>query len=193
MPEIILARHGTPDWDFETPIPGHGLGARLEGERDAGLRNLQRPPPSAELEQRIRGARCVIVSPLRRSIESARLLAPSVEPLIDDHFLEPALPCAIRSSWRLRPGLWTGLARSAWFCGWSSDEGADVESFRAARVRAGEAARVLICCAERHGSVALIGHGLMNILIAWRLRAAGWKGPRFPQPRHWAFGVYVSA
>jgi broad specificity phosphatase PhoE len=186
LPEIILARHGIPDWDFATPIPGHRLRQWLEGERDAGLVPGQRP--GAALEDLIRKTQCLIASPLRRSIESARLLAPVVEPLVDEHFTEPALPSAIRSSLRLRPGLWTGLARSAWFCGWS----AGTESFGTARRRAAGGAQILIARAERQGSVALVGHGLMNILIARQLRAAGWRGPRFPRPRHWAFGVYVS-
>src|SRR5438876_6687242 len=89
--KIILARHGLPAWDFRTPIPGHGLAQWLEGERDAALEPVQRPPPGADLEQLIRDARCLIGSPLRRSIESARLIAPAVVPLIDDHFREPAL------------------------------------------------------------------------------------------------------
>src|SRR5436190_24229252 len=83
--------------------------------------------------------------------------------------------------------VWTALARFAWVCGWS----AGVESFKSARTRAAEAARILIARAEAHGSVALMGHGFMNILISGRLRAQGWTGPRFPRLRHWAFGVYV--
>ena len=185
LPVIILVRHGLPDWDFETPIPGHGVAHWLEGERDAGLVAEQRP--GVDLARLVRNARCVIASPLRRSIESARLLAPSVAPLIDEHFTEPALPCDIRSSLRLRPGLWTGLLRSAWFCGWSPG----AESFKMTRARAAEAVQILMARAEGQGSVALVGHGLMNILIAGQLRAAGWRGPRFPRPRHWAFGAYV--
>jgi broad specificity phosphatase PhoE len=185
LSEIILARHGIPGYDFTTPIPGNRLAQWLEGERDAGLDLTQRP--SAELQRLIRKAGCVIASPLRRSIESVRLLAPSVVPLINEHFREPPLPSAIGSRLRLSPRLWTGLARSAWFCGWS----AGVESFTAARARAGAGARILIGHAVSQGSVVLLGHGLINILIARELRAAGWDGPRFPPPRHWGFAVYV--
>jgi len=182
----VLARHGTPAWDFTTPIPGRALAGWLEGERGAGLVRDQHP--SAELARLVRNAGCLIVSPLRRAIESAKLLAPAVEPVVDARFTEPPLPGAIASSLRLGPKLWSGMARCAWFCGWSSG----VESFKAARARAREAASILIAQAERHGTVALIGHALMNVLIAGRLRALGWKGPRFPALRHWAFGVYVS-
>lgn len=185
LPEIVLARHGIPACDFATPIPGNGLAQWLAGERDAGLDPTQRP--SAELERLIRDAGCVVASPLRRSIESVRLLAPSVVPLIDDHFREPPLPAAIGSRLRLSPRLWTALARSAWFCGWS----AGVESFPAARARAVEGVRILVGHAVSNGSVILLGHALMNILIARKLRAVGWEGPRVPPPRHWGFAVYV--
>ncbi|PYO86137.1 MAG: hypothetical protein DMD66_14125 [Gemmatimonadetes bacterium] len=105
LPKIILARHGTPAWDFTTPISGRDLANWLEGERDAALQPIQRP--SAELAQLVRSASCVIVSPLRRSIESASLIAPAVVPLIDEQFREPPLPCDIQSPLRLRPGIWT--------------------------------------------------------------------------------------
>jgi len=164
---------------------GNALCKWLEGERDAGLQPLQRP--NAELAELMRGAGCLVASPLRRSIESAQLIAPAVVPLVDERFREASLPCAITSRLRLRPWVWTALARFAWVCGWS----AGVESFKSARTRAAEAAQILIARAEAHGSVALMGHGFMNILISGRLRALGWTGPRVPRLRHWAFGVYV--
>jgi len=184
---IILARHGRPAWDFRTPIPGHGLAEWLRGEADAPLDSSH--PPSADLEQLSRMAKCLVTSPLRRSRDSAQLLAPATAPLVDPCFREAELPCAIRSGLRLRPRLWEWLARSAWFCGWS----AGAESFKAARARASRAASLLTARAEACGAVVLVGHGLMNILIARRLRIAGWRGPRFPSPQHWTFGVYERA
>jgi len=128
-----------------------------------------------------------MVSPLRRAIESAKIVAPDVTPVIDEHFREAALPSAIHSRLRFPPWVWAAFARTAWFCGWS----AGVESFAAARTRAALAAGILHAQAQRQSTVVLIGHGLMNILIARELRALRWRGPRFPPPRHWAFGVYV--
>ncbi len=181
--KIVLARHGKPDWDFKTPIPGHALAAWLRGEKDAPLDPRDRP--SAELEQLARQATCLIATPLRRSLESARLLAPAAVPLVDAHFQEPDLPCAIRSSVRLSPDVWAWLARTAWFCGWS----AGVEPYKAARARASKAAAVLSARAEA-GIVVVVGHGLMNVFIARQLRRSGWRGPRLPLQRHWAFDVY---
>jgi len=186
---IVLARHGRPAWDFRTPIPGHALAEWLRGEADAPLDASSRP--SEELERLSRAAKCLVASPLRRSRDSAHVVAPTTSPLIDPCFREAELPSAIRSGLRLPPLIWSGLARLRWFCGWS----AGVESFRAARARAAKAASVLTAHAEADGdgAVVLVGHGLMNILIARRLRSTGWHGPRWPSPRHWSFGVYERA
>lgn len=181
---IILARHGRLAWDFRAPIRGNALCEWRRGEDEAPLDASHRP--SAELEQHVREAHCVAVSPLRRSRESARRLAPSAELLIDACFREAELPCEIRSGVRLRSHVWAGLARAAWFCGWSDG----VESFRAARARAAQAAAILTAQAS-DGVVVLVGHGLMNVLIGRQLRTAGWRGPRFPSVKHWAFGTYT--
>lgn len=186
MTQVILARHGRPILDFRTRIPGRGLAAWLQAEREAPLDASSRP--SAELERLARTARWLVTSPLRRSRDSARLLAPSIDAVIEADVREAALPHAFRSAVRLPPGLWAGLARTAWFCGWS----AGVESFRAARQRALRAARRLHALAQQ-GDVVVVGHGLMNALIAPQLRILGWQGPRFPSGSHWGFGRYSSA
>ena len=182
--KIILVRHGMPAWDFRTPISGREFAAWRQGEDAAPIDPSHRP--SAALEGLVRDASCVAASTLRRSLESARLLAPATAPLIDATFREAELPSRIRLGLRLPPELWGLFARSAWFCGWS----AGVESFRAARARAVRAATLLATCAAEHGTVALVGHGLMNVFIARRLRAAGWSGPRLTPQRHWGYASY---
>ena len=182
---IVLVRHGRIVWDFWTPIPGYGLSDWRRGEDTAPLDTSYRP--GADLERLVRLAACVLASPLRRSLESAHLLAPAAEPLIDARFREAELPSAIRSGVRLPPKAWGGVARARWLWGWSDG----VESFQAARARAAAAASMLIGNADARGPVVLVGHGLMNILIAGRLRAAGWRGPWLPPQRHWGFATYV--
>jgi len=186
MMRIVLARHGRILWDFLTLIPGYALGEWRRGEDAAPLDTSYRPPPGAELERLIRTTAALIASPLRRSLESARLLAPAAAPLIDARFREAELPSAIHSRVRLPAKVWAGLARAAWFAGWADG----VESFRYARARAADAATILTEHAETHGGVVLVGHGLMNVLIARQLRAAGWRGPRVPSQRHWGFAIY---
>ncbi len=181
---IILARHGRPGWDFRTPICGYALGDWRRGEDDAPLDSTNRPGEA--LVQLAREAACICTSPLRRSRESAELLATTAAMVVDADFREAELPCAFRSGLRLPPDVWAFLARSAWFCGWS----AGAEGFQKARGRAAKAAALLRARAERDGVVLLMGHGLMNILIARHLRGVGWRGPRLPSQKHWGFAIY---
>lgn len=58
--------------------------------------------------------------------------------------------------------------------------------------RAGVAADKLVELARQHGSVFLVGHGIMTMLIARKLRAwLGW--PKRPVNNFWSFGVYLAA
>jgi broad specificity phosphatase PhoE len=158
----------------------------LEGERDAPLHPSSQP--GVELVQLARNADFLVATPLRRSRESARLLSPHAAPTIAEDAREAALPSALRSRLRLPPDLWAGVARVAWFCGWSPG----VESLGDTRLRAARAAQTLQGMAAQ-GDVLVIGHGLMNALIAAQLRALGWKGPLFPSRPHWGFGTYSPA
>jgi broad specificity phosphatase PhoE len=144
-----------------------------------------RPPPPGLLEL-ARSSSLIAASPLRRSLESARRLAPGQPPLIDAVFREVFLPTAIRSRLRLPPRLWNLLARTAWYCGWSPG----IENFPEARRRAAIAATMLAELAARHGQILLAAHGVFNGLIAARLRRTGWRGPWIRPRRYWAFAVY---
>jgi broad specificity phosphatase PhoE len=186
MPTIVLARHGPPDWDFRTPIPGDSLAAWVQGVDGAPLDPSQSPPPA--LVERARSSALIAASPLRRSLESARRLAPGHSLLVDPVFREVPLPTAIRSRLHLPPRLWNFLARSAWYCGWSPG----VESFAEARCRAAAAAAMLADLAAQHGHILLAAHGVMNGLIGARLRRCGWRGPRVRPRRYWASAVYES-
>jgi len=39
--------------------------------------------------------------------------------------------------------------------------------------------------------VILVGHGLMNRLIAKQLRYKHWQGPASPGKKYWKYGVYI--
>jgi broad specificity phosphatase PhoE len=184
LPVIVLARHGKPDWDEKTPIPGRALAEWVRGRDAAPIDRSSRPP--AELVRIAQSSRVLAASPLRRSIESAELVAPGLAPQVNSLFQEVFLPTAIPLGLRLRPTAWSSLARLAWYCGWSPG----VETFAAARHRASRAAAVLAELASARESVLLVGHGIQNGLIGRRLRRAGWSGPRFRTRRFWAFAVY---
>jgi broad specificity phosphatase PhoE len=184
MATIVLARHGRPAWDLRTPIAGGSVG---EWVRDVDVAPLDpsHPPPN-ELRRLAVAADCIAGSPLRRSVESAQVLAPGVAPVIDPQFREVYLPTSVRSRLRLPPKVWVFGLRMAWYCGWSPG----VESHAAARRRAAAATARLVALTAAHPRVLLIAHGVMNGLIAAQLRRGGWRGPWVRPRRYWAFAVY---
>src|SRR6266508_1340850 len=131
---------------------------------------------------------CTVVSPECVTSRSARsspqprmtfggqdlypLLAPGRRFLCDPLFDEAGIPSSIRLRLALAPRHWSLLARVVWFCGWSHG----AESLREARGRAHRAAERLGELAREHGSVMLVGHGVMNRLISRALRRSGWRG-----------------
>jgi broad specificity phosphatase PhoE len=126
--------------------------------------------PSEEVEACARNAGSVITSTMNRSRASAERIAPGRAHLSDPVFNESTLP-RFNLGLPLPPKLWDLIARIAWFCGWSPDG----ESLSEARERARRGARLLAELAHAHGSVMLVGHGIMNALIRHELRRAGWK------------------
>jgi broad specificity phosphatase PhoE len=120
---------------------------------------------------------CLVTSTMRRAVESAAVLAPGRAPLVNPLFDEAETPTAIRTRLALTPGHWDAIARGAWFLGWSPG----VESLNHARRRAARAAAHLAGLATDHGSALLVGHGMLNTLIADALRQEGWIGMGRPR------------
>jgi broad specificity phosphatase PhoE len=128
----------------------------------------------------------IVSSDLPRSRESAHALAEGrpVESL--GLIREAGLPALPETELNLPPQVWALVARVGWLVGWSQS----TESAARARSRAAAAAEHLTAIAERHGSVLLLGHGIINTLIARQLRAAGWQGPAWPLGTYWTSAVY---
>ena len=82
---------------------------------------------------------------------------------------------------------WFVLLRIMWLFGFRKNG----ESFTQAKFRAKQAANKLIALAEKNDKVILVGHGLMNRLIAKQLRLKGWQGPVSPGKKYWEYGVYI--
>lgn len=182
MVEIILVRHGRPLVDDRSRIPGPELGTGVTGFEQAPLDTTLPPPPS--LASRAAAARCIVSSTLRRSVESAALLAPARPVLSEELFVEAGMPVAMPGRVAIRPKHWDAFARIAWILGWSRG----TESWPAARRRAALAAERLSDLAREHGSVLLVGHGMLNALIQRALRARGWSGGGW-RSAYWSYVV----
>ena len=137
---------------------------------------------------KISAASLVITSDLKRSAESAVLLAPKADIISDACFRETELPALRNIPWlKLSPNVWLVLARCLWFAGYSRQ----CESKESAKQRAKQAAEQLIGYAQKHQSVALVGHGFFNRFIAEELQKKGWKGKRKSNAKHWHCTTYT--
>jgi broad specificity phosphatase PhoE len=178
MPEVLLVRHGRPLCDDRTPVRGAEFAAWVQAYDEAPIDVSVTPP--ARLREMAGSFDCLVTSSLRRARESAHLLTGGRTALSEAVFDEAGIPTAITVSFRLPPPYWDAASRAAWFCGWSGG----AESIHAARSRARLGAERLAACSRTHGRVMLVGHGMMNRLLAGELRRAGWKGA-LPKTAYW--------
>lgn len=175
MREILLVRHGRVSCDRRTRIRGREFGGWVMAY-DAASLDLSLAPPRGLVDQ-IAATEYIATSTLRRAIESAALLAGGRPVISDSLFDEAGVPVRFPFGLALRPEQWDVVARTAWFAGWS---GAG-ESFRQATRRADRAGEHLSALARAHGSVTLVGHGMLNTLIGRALRRRGWTGAGSPR------------
>jgi len=185
-PRIVLTRHGRPDLRLPRRVRPRDWPALVHAYDRAGICPASLPKrPLAQLASQCGLVAC---SPLRRSVESARLLGGTQETLCDELFREVALPHASWTLPPLHPYVWGTLFRFAWMCGFARNG----EDRAGAQRRADAVTHRLVELANERGSVLLVGHGVLNQLIAKNLRARGWQGPRLPGITFWAFAVYSS-
>ena len=175
MIEIFLVRHGKPQCDHDTRIRGCDFARWVAEYEDSPIDSKFLPSP--ELLTQVARTQHIVTSTLRRSVESASILAPERSAVAEPLFKEAGIPTAIPFRLALSPNSWDLLSRAAWLLGMASGD----ESFREARARAGQAAAHLVALARQHGSVALVGHGMLNTLIARALRRSGWTGTGSPR------------
>lgn len=142
------------------------------------------PPASSKL-MASRVSR-IISSPLPRTLSSLRAL--ECEPdIIDDVFREADLPLFLIPGFRLSPAYWATFFRVMWFCGISRK----AERLGMAKKRAVKGADILVTLAkEANEPVLLMGHCIMNQLIARELISLGWKEHRHPGYQYWSAGIY---
>nr|WP_145138751.1 histidine phosphatase family protein [Pseudomonas duriflava] len=169
--QIILVRHGKPDHDGALWCTPREMMRWVEGYQTADVICKKLP---TDLVQLASTAGVLACSSLSRCIQSLTHLAGDRPYECDSVFAEAHLPGFALDWPRLPVRIWRLCLRTAWFLGLS----VHTESVAVSNRRAKQAADRLIALAATHGSVLLMGHGIMNVLIARHLRAAGWVGPR---------------
>ncbi|MEH7225011.1 histidine phosphatase family protein [Bacillus sp. JJ1566] len=184
--EISLVRHGRSQLTENDKITCLDFKKWVEKYNYNGVfEELTYPSFTTE---KVVNAKIVITSDLKRAVQSAKLLNPGVKIIPNPLFRETELPVLSLKllDIKLRPSSWAIILRFQWFCGYSYD----CESLSDAKLRANKASQQLISYAKEFNSVALIGHGFFNMLIARELQKKGWKGKRKSGVKHWDCTTY---
>lgn len=181
-------RHGRPEVDLEgllkQRVSAAEVGKIVSEYEMSGLSESSQPSLSAQDEVKASGY--VICSDLPRAVQSVEKLQGGDKLMIDSSFRESSLPY-LASSWpRLSLFTYFLLFRLAWLLGFS----ANGESMRAARKRARSNASKLHELARKHGSVVLLGHGIMNRLIARELKRSGMTCIERSNEKYWSYTVF---
>lgn len=178
---IILLRHGKPDVSLKGLLNAVEIKQLVAAYQ---LSTIQDAPPKYLYEQF--NNYYVVCSDLPRSLKSANKIGFSQADYKDGLFSEADLPHFDQSKLRLPVTVWVIVLRVMWIFGFKKNG----ESFKQAKSRAQRAAIKLIALAEEHENIILVGHGLMNRLIAKQLSRLNWRGPVSPGKKYWQFGRY---
>ena len=177
--EIIFIRHGPPSFDSSRWLHNSDLGQLLAEYRAS---RVVSPAPAKLLGMLFAFTdKKVCCSALPRCVDSVAALGFSGAARISE-LNEADLPSP---NWLQLPIPYrlaiVGL-RLAWFLGYSGG----VESYQSTQKRAGVAADKLIEIASVHGSVLVVGHGIMNRLVSRRLRKLGWDADSRDRSGYWS-------
>ncbi|MFG1175130.1 histidine phosphatase family protein [Erwiniaceae bacterium CAU 1747] len=166
--EIILMRHGRPGFTGAPKVKADEMAIWIS-HYDASDTGSDRPPE--RIRQQSDRVLTALSSPLPRALSSLAML--NLQPVrVDEVFREAELPVYMIPAVKLSPYSWVVFFRLLWLCGLSKE----VESLAMAKKRARRAAEILVKHATVHsGPVLLMGHGIMNRLIAKELISLGWK------------------
>ncbi|WP_312242210.1 histidine phosphatase family protein [Pantoea sp.] len=177
---IILMRHGKPDHQAGGRLNAQALAAWCEAY-DLALVCDSPPPRSVAIASQ---AQVIVTSPLPRARSSLAKLGMQASE-VDALFSEVEIPILPSERIWLPALLWLALLRLLWLCGYAGR----AESVQGARERAEQAADKLVAL-SRNGTVLLVGHGIMNKMIARALRKRGWQAEKHASSRHWSTAIY---
>ena len=179
--EIILMRHGQPDLAMTGRLSARDMKHWIEQYERSEIVDQPAPECSVALAAT---AKVIVASTAPRALTSVRALGLQAV-LVDAIFCEAQLPHGRWTLPRLSPFTWAFILRVLWLCGFCGK----VESARSARMRASTAAQRLQTLADE-GPVLLLGHGIMNRMIAKHLEAAGWVRQQGSGSRYWSATAY---
>lgn len=181
--KIVLIRHGKPDVELRGWFKASELKQLVSKYNASAI--MDQPPPATILNLKQSGK--VFCSDLQRSIQSAQLLGLANQLEADPLFCEASIPHFNSGRLCLPIPVWVVIIRVLWLLGYSQNG----ESLKSFRRRAKMAADRLVLSAKQHGSVLLVGHGVLNYFIARELRRLKWQAPKHHRHHHWAMNCYT--
>jgi broad specificity phosphatase PhoE len=181
---IILIRHGRPAIETAPRTNHHGFRSYIDDYEQAGLDPASAPPE--ELQDLVKELTAVFTSGRARAHESAKALAPKAELIADPLFAEAPLASPRIPLLRMKVPKWAVMARLLWHVGYHPE----IEGYARAKVRACDAADILIARAGEDGQVALVAHGYFNAMIGRVLRLRGFHRSGAHRVRYWNAVIY---
>jgi len=184
---IILTRHGEPALSRKCLITARAYRDWWGQYEVGGLRAGQTPPPA--LVDAAQGAGAIYASTRQRAKETAAAVAAGREVMSDALFIEAPLPPPALPDWiKLSPRWWGVVSRVWWRL---SDRHHQEETHREAKLRADQAARVLIERAASGQHVLVLAHGYFNHMVGQRLKAHGWRLAHNQGFKYWSQRRFV--
>lgn len=181
--KIILMRHGKPTFTGSSKVSSVDM-AEWISQYNLSDTGSNMPPQSGKALAS--SALRIISSPLPRALSSLKSLGREPD-CIDEIFREADLPILHIPFFRFSPIFWATIFRIMWLCGVSRN----VESLKIAKQRAVKAADILVTYVKvSNGPVLLMGHGVMNRLIAKELISMGWKERHRQGHSYWNASIY---
>jgi broad specificity phosphatase PhoE len=181
---IILVRHGRPALPLRPRTSHSGFRDYIDDYEAAGLDPESLPPQ--ELSDLIKELDHVFTSDRPRSHESARALAPHATLQADPLFAEAPLASPRIPLLKMRVPKWAVVARVLWHAGYHPE----IENYRRAKHRAGQAADILIGKVREGGAAALVAHGYFNAMIGRQLRQRGFARTGSHRVHYWNAVIY---
>ena len=182
---IILIRHGRPNIPTSPRTSHHEFRSYIDAYEAAGLDPESMPPE--ELQDLLCEIDAVYTSERKRSVDSARALAPHAELIADPLFAEAPIASPPIPLLRMKVPKWAVVGRILWHAGYHPE----IENYRKAKHRAAQAADILIKGAHKERAAALVAHGYFNFLIGRELRRRGFKRSGSHRAHFWNSVVYA--
>jgi broad specificity phosphatase PhoE len=181
---IILIRHGRPNIATAPRTSHREFRSYIDAYEEAGLDPESMPPD--ELHDLLGELDAVFTSERKRSVDSARALAPHAELIADPLFAEAPLASPPIPLLKMKVPKWAVVARILWHAGYHPE----IENYRRAKHRAVQAADILVKRARADGAAALVAHGYFNYIIGRELRRRGFRKSGSHRAHFWNSVVY---